>query len=74
MAASVDFVAKRGLAITYLNGKLRRGSSRQRGVDWDESCQAGLGDVFLSVRRQHAGLIVQMPSCLPIARGNEVIE
>ena len=31
MAASVDLVAKRGLAITDLNGKLRRGSSRRLG-------------------------------------------
>ena len=47
MAASVDLVAKRGLAITDLNGKLRRGSSRRRGVDWHESRHAGHGDVFL---------------------------
>jgi hypothetical protein len=65
MAASVDLVAKRGLAITDLNGKLRRGSSRRRGVDWHESRHAGHGDFFLSCATPHPGPIVPMPSCFP---------
>jgi hypothetical protein len=72
MAARVNLVAKRDLAVTYLKGKLRLGSSRWRGVDWHESAYAGHGDIFFVVRRS-LGLIVQCFLAAPLACANEVI-